>query len=508
VSACRQLLGRPAVAVSARGQALWMLARAQVMTGDHDRAAATFEEAANTAREADPGTAVRVLGDAAFSAMITAGPRRALPIAAQARELASSLGGELRTHADAGWGEIAVQSGDPAGIAAVEAAAPWLGSGQACGRGGEVVDPGAWAAVYSFAVAMVLVERLAEAERAFAALWASADRASVPEAIAPLAFGHGHALARMGRLDEALQAINAALSVADLAPMIESFAAAGRAWVQLYRGELDDSARWCQRAEATATARGETNALLWLWDVLGHRRLREGAVAEACEHYARLEATVHRMGIGEPCLPPWPRHAISAYLAGGRITDAERVLAWVDQAAQRLPCRFPRIAAATGRAQLAELRGDHPGAEAHYRAAIALHGEVDLPAEHAETLLAYGAFLRRSGRPAAARPVLAQAAEVADAAGAGWLAGLARAELKVAGGRLRRRAASGALTAQEERVARLAAAGAANAEIARQLVLSVSTVETHLERIYAKLGIHSRYELIAQAADASWGPKY
>jgi hypothetical protein len=106
------------------------------------------------------------------------------------------------------------------------------------------------------------------------------------------------------------------------------------------------------------------------------------------------------------------------------------------------------------------------------QAAIAWHGEVSLPLEHSETLLAYGAFLRRSGRPAAARPGLAQAGPVADAAGAGWLAGLAGAELKVDGGRLRQRAASGALTAQEERVARLAASGAANAEIARQGVLA------------------------------------
>ena len=56
-------------------------------------------------------------------------------------------------------------------------------------------------------------------------------------------------------------------------------------------------------------------------------------------------------------------------------------------------------------------------------------------------------------------------------------------------------------------MAALAAAGAANAEIARQLYVSVSTVETHLERIYAKLGIHTRYQLITMAANASWGPK-
>jgi DNA-binding CsgD family transcriptional regulator len=501
VAAYRHLLGRPAIPVGTKAEALWMLGRTLVMTGEHDRAAAAFGEAADLAAKDDPGTAVAVLLDASFSAVISTGPASALPAGSRARELAASLGPQLRTRADAAWGGIAVQAGDPAGIAAVQAAAPWQ---QAGGHGGDV--PGsAWGTVNDFAFAMALVERLTESERAFATLRASADRASLPEAIALLADGHGYALTRMGRLDEALEAINTALSLADLAPVIGSFAGVGRAYIQLYRGELDDSARWCERVEADATARGEWNALLFLWDVLGHRRLREGAAAEACEHYARLEAMVHRMGIGEPCLPPWARHGIGAYLAAGRTGDAERVLAWLHEAAQRMPCRFPKIAAATGRAWLAELGGDQARADAHHRAALALHGEVDLPVEHAETLLGYGAFLRRSGQAAGARRMLAQAAAVAEAAGARWLAGLSGQELKVAGGRSRRRSDPAALSAQEERVAALAAAGAANADIARQLYLSVSTVETHLQHIYAKLGIHTRYQLIAKAADAGWG---
>ena len=262
--------------------------------------------------------------------------------------------------------------------------------------------------------------------------------------MAMLAVSHGYLLTRMGRLDDALAAVRLGRSLVELVPMTDAWSSVGIAYIQLYRGNLDDSGRWCQLAHAAATARGEGNALLFAWDVLGHRRLREGAAAEACEFYAQLEATVHQMGIGEPCLPPWPRHAISAYLAAGRISDAERVLAWVDRSAQRLPCRYPRITVATGRAWLAELRGDRDSAHAYFGDAFALHEQVDLPVEQAETLLDFGSFLRRYGQPAQARRVLAQAIQVAEGVQAGWLAGLAHAELRVAGGRRRRPAASGA----------------------------------------------------------------
>jgi DNA-binding NarL/FixJ family response regulator len=53
----------------------------------------------------------------------------------------------------------------------------------------------------------------------------------------------------------------------------------------------------------------------------------------------------------------------------------------------------------------------------------------------------------------------------------------------------------------ERRVARLAAGGAKNKEIAEQLVMSVRTVEGHLSNIYAKLRIRSRTELAAYFGD-------
>ena len=67
--------------------------------------------------------------------------------------------------------------------------------------------------------------------------------------------------------------------------------------------------------------------------------------------------------------------------------------------------------------------------------------------------------------------------------------------------RSRRRASAdpNALTPSEARVARLAAGGASNLDIAGQLLLSVNTVESHLRRIYQKLGVTSRLELLSKA---------
>jgi DNA-binding CsgD family transcriptional regulator len=500
VTAYERILGRLDTPASERVEALWMLGRSLMIAGMHERAAAAFEEAVGLALPVDPGTAVEVLLDAAYSSCLTAGPAEALPIAGRAAALAAPLGPELQTKAEAEWGRIALQAGNPEGMAATERAAQsrrtaphprWNADG--------VGLFGALGWVDSFAYSACLAERFGESDRAFSAARAAADGAGHPAAIAVLAVGHACTLTRMGRLVEALEAVDVATSLSELVPLMEASGGAVTALIHLYMGRLDDSAHWCRRAEAAATARGEWSALISLWDVLGHRCLREGAVSDACDLYARLETTANRIGLGEPCLPAWGRHGVSAYLAAGRLSDAERLLGWLDQCADRLACRYPRIAAAAGRAQIAELNGKHDEADAYFRTALALHDEVDLPLEKAETLLGYGAFLRRTGRPALARPLLTAAIDTADVAGAGWLGGMARDELRVAGGRRRRRLPT-SLTAQEMRVAGLVATGASNPQIARQLYISVSTIETHLERIYSKLGIRSRHELMALAA--------
>ena len=117
--------------------------------------------------------------------------------------------------------------------------------------------------------------------------------------------------------------------------------------------------------------------------------------------------------------------------------------------------------------------------------------------ERARSLAELGAARRRSGQRAAAREPLARALELAARCGASPLAARVRDELKAAGARPRRpwRTGVDALTPTELRVARLAADGRSNREIAGELYVTLKAIEGHLARAYAKLGIEGRDQL-------------
>lgn len=111
--------------------------------------------------------------------------------------------------------------------------------------------------------------------------------------------------------------------------------------------------------------------------------------------------------------------------------------------------------------------------------------------------LAWGNAAVRSGKRRIAARELQTARKVFRGCGARAFAQLADRSLEQmgfsrAGGAPE---SHGFLTPTEDAVARLATSGSSNAEIARQLAVSVKTVEYHLTHIYAKFGISSRREL-------------
>jgi DNA-binding CsgD family transcriptional regulator len=89
--------------------------------------------------------------------------------------------------------------------------------------------------------------------------------------------------------------------------------------------------------------------------------------------------------------------------------------------------------------------------------------------------------------------------------GAEGLATRARRELAATGETARKRTVDTRkeLTAQEAQIARLAGGGHTSPEIGAQLFLSPRTVDWHLRKVFAKLGIRSRIQLPTALPDTS-----
>ncbi|WP_052720079.1 helix-turn-helix transcriptional regulator [Actinoplanes rectilineatus] len=141
--------------------------------------------------------------------------------------------------------------------------------------------------------------------------------------------------------------------------------------------------------------------------------------------------------------------------------------------------------------------------EGLFTAALEVPGAGDYPLQVARTRLVYGEWLRRQRRIGAARTALNGASAAFRAAGAQPWADRAESELAAAGVAATAPAElpTAVLTTQELQIARLAARGLTNKEIADQLFLSHRTVGTHLYRIYPKLGITGRTALREAIAD-------
>jgi DNA-binding CsgD family transcriptional regulator len=217
----------------------------------------------------------------------------------------------------------------------------------------------------------------------------------------------------------------------------------------------------------------------------------DGAVAVG-EEFARRFPHVRN-----PVDAPWRSHTARALDALGRTEEALALLAEELEIARGWGA--PGTLARTLRV-LGTLERD-AGLDHLAEAVVVVDGS---PArlEHAKALAALGAGLRRARRPGDAREPLRRAVELAGVCGAHGLAAQAGAELYAAGGRPRTKALTGveSLTPSERRVARLAAAGSSNRDIAQALFVTPKTVELHLSNAYRKLGIRSRRELPPELA--------
>ena len=139
-------------------------------------------------------------------------------------------------------------------------------------------------------------------------------------------------------------------------------------------------------------------------------------------------------------------------------------------------------------------------ADSRYAEAVDRLARTPFRTELGRAHLLYGEWLRREGRRVDARGHLGAAHALFSDMGAEPFAERARRELLATGEKVRKRkldpASRDELTPQETHIARLARDGRSNAEIGAELFISVRTVEWHLRKVFAKLGISARRDLV------------
>jgi DNA-binding NarL/FixJ family response regulator len=229
------------------------------------------------------------------------------------------------------------------------------------------------------------------------------------------------------------------------------------------------------------------------WRAAGVAALLARDPEQAVTSLAAVWQHTQREGVEDPGAFPVAGDLAEALAQTGQFEAAAEVTGRLAglAAAQQHPWA---LATADRAAAVVTLAGGYDAAAAARLAAAAeSYRALGAGWDAARALLVLGRAQRRAKKRAAARESLQAARAGFEQLGCPGWAQAAAAELERVSGR--RAAPAGGLTPGERRVAELVAAGLSNKQVAAQLYLSVTTVDTHLRGVYAKLGIRSRNQL-------------
>jgi DNA-binding CsgD family transcriptional regulator len=302
-----------------------------------------------------------------------------------------------------------------------------------------------------------------------------------------------------GRLPEAEADAREAVQLSALlgTPLERRLAMASLLWALTEVGRLDAADRLLED-----TGLGGAVSLATLQEVIflaqrARLRLAQHRVGEALADMDAADRWMSRRGISRSI--PYAAYLLRPefLLAAGRTEEAT---AAAREGLANLPKLPPVYRGLVLRSSGVVVGGDE-GIDLLRAACDGLEASP-MPVERARALLGLGAALRRARHRADAREPLARAMELAHSCGAQPLVEAAREELVATGARPRRLVRSGidALTPSELRVAKLAAEGMSNPQIAQQLFVTRRTVETHVAAILRKLDLKGREGIAAALA--------
>ena len=306
----------------------------------------------------------------------------------------------------------------------------------------------------------------------------------------------GEAAFRMGLLDEAVEQTELAVALATEAerswefPMLHGLAALART----ARGEFAEAESHLTVAQHWAGVMGTPSAIAYASAARAFLALARDDPDDLFEAAVDFTNAYDSREPGSHVLGPVLAEALTAL---GRLDEAASALNDFDVMVRASGRRSAAGSSARVSGQLAAAQGHWDRAEALFSEAVTTAEGLAMPLGSGLAHLAWGNAAVRSGKRRIAARELQTARKVFKGCGARAFAQLADRSLEQmgfsrAGGAPE---SHGFLTPTEDAVARLATSGSSNAEIARQLAVSVKTVEYHLTHIYAKFGISSRREL-------------
>ncbi len=304
---------------------------------------------------------------------------------------------------------------------------------------------------------------------------------------------------RVGEWDAAESLLNEWAQSSDREQMFRPMYERCRALLCAGRGNATEAEQWARQAIVRAEETGCHMDGLEGMRALGIAQLLRHEPAEACVSLRQVWRHTEAERVDEPGMFPVAPELVEALAEVGSLDEARVVCARLRALAEQQA--HPWGLASTERCEaLIALAGDRYDAQAAERMAAAADGyrQLGLHFDAARSLLTLGRAARRFRQWGLARSSLEEAAAAFDQIGSSAWSEQARSELTRVGARRARPA--GELTETEQRAAELAARGLSNKEIARELFVTVHTVEIHLSRAYAKLAVRSRGQLAQRLA--------
>ncbi|MBM7773937.1 DNA-binding CsgD family transcriptional regulator [Actinokineospora baliensis] len=332
----------------------------------------------------------------------------------------------------------------------------------------------------------VFDDRLTAARSRLLVLLPAAQRAGAVDDVVDVFRSLAEVEGRAGRCGHALSYARRALELTASAGLSPGPAWYTAAVAETAGGTFERAVAYARRGAVASEQEQDRIYLSRCLHALGVVRLVTAASDEAVSVLSRVRELEQEQQVGDPSILRWHADLAEALIAVG------------DPAAEPLLVTTRERAVELGRdgvvAMLDRSAGIAAGSAAQLRSVAGRFTALGLLMEAGRTLLALASVQRRARRRGSARSVLAEAAELFDRLDAVPWSALAAQRLRHLD------PADGDLTRTEARLAELVNAGATNQQAASALSVSVKTVEATLTRVYRKLGVHSRAQLVARLA--------